>query len=252
MLNSVHKGFKPAILFVASALYIYLFWISLSWAIPTGAQVNNLSIDYGPTGLAESRTDPGGSIITISLDAVQQNPGWKAYVGNISGSLVLQDASAMSIYEWTMASAALGGSIFISRASSINWTPIRCATSGEVVAEDAALGFNPSIADSVNMTFNNTVHKGMPISGIGTINNNTCRSTATFVNATRQVVSDTSKFQEILLSDTSSLVYGTFIDQDSSGFSTNSTNGITYDYQLIVGDPKNITSYTYYFYADLS
>lgn len=246
------KGLKLALLLGFLSLYVYFFWTNLGWAVPSGAAVSLLNQDTGPVGVAGSLTHPGGTINTVSLDALQQNPGWKAYVGNISGSMVLQDGSSRSIYEWFMPSNALRGNIFISRASSVNWTPIRCATGGEIQAEDTVLGFSSSSSDSVNMTFNYTIHKPMDISGIGTILTDTCRSTATYVNDTIQVMSNNTKFQEILLHDTVTLVYGSFIDQDSSGFSTNSTNGITYDFQVIVGDPKNATSYTYYFYADLS
>jgi hypothetical protein len=253
--NGLHKnkrGWKTLLAFALIGLYVILFWASMSKAIPTGASLTLLTVDTGPTGTPSSRTDPGGTIVTININTVQQNPGWKAYIGNITGSLVLRNADSQSIYEWQLGATALTGNIFISRSGSVNWTPIACANITNVLSEDTILGFSSGSADSLNKTFNYTTHQAMIISGIGTIGANTCRSTATWQNGSAQVVSATSKFQEILLSDQANLVYATFIDQDAWGFDNNATNGRTHDFQAIIGDPKNATDYTYYFYADIS
>ena len=251
-MNNLSKGLKTAVLLSFLALYISIFWTGFGKAIPAGASLTTLATDFGPNSTADSRTDSGGTITTINLDTVQQNPGWKAYIGNITGSLVLRNANDQSIYEWALADDALSGNVFITRSNDVNWTPIKCANSSDIATEDLALGFAASASDNLNRTFNYTAHQSMTISGIGTINGNTCRSTATWVNDTVQIVSNTSSFQEILLHDTVNLVYGTFIDQDSLGFDGNDTNGITHDFQIIVGDPKNATDLTYYFYADIS
>ena len=252
ILTKISRLLKPIAISLVLVMYITICWVGFTKATPTGASLTLISTDAGPTGSPASRSDAGGTINTITVDAVQQNPGWKAYVGNVSGRLVLRNANSQSIYEWTFAGSSLSGNVFISRSNSINWTPISCASLAQIDTEDTALGFNGGTSDSLNKTFNYTLHKAMTISDVGTISASTCRSTATYVNNTAQVVSATATFQEILLSDGSRLVYGTFIDQDASGFDTNATNAITHDFQAIVGDPKNVTDYTYYFYADIS
>ena len=251
-MDKLSKGLKSAVLIAFLALYLILIWADATRAAPAGASLTYISTDYGPNGSSGSRTDPGGTIVTLNLNAVQQDSGWKAYIGNITGRLVLRNAYSQSIYEWALADSALTGSIFITRAATVNWTPLRCANDSEIVVEDGVMGFLSSTSDSINRTFSNQIHKSMTISEIGTIGNGSCRSTATWVNNTAQALDESSLFQEILLSDTSTLVYATFIDQDAIGFDYNETNNKTHDFQVIVADAKNITDYTYYFYADIS
>ena len=42
----------------------------------------------------------GGSFTTLVLNTTQQDYKWKAYVGNATGKLALQDQDNFSIYEW--------------------------------------------------------------------------------------------------------------------------------------------------------
>ncbi|MBN1793060.1 hypothetical protein JW826_05240 [Candidatus Woesearchaeota archaeon] len=255
-MNLGTKGPKWVLLAAVLALYVSLFWVSFGYADPTGADISLILVDYGPNSTAGSRTDPGGTITTLSIDVTQQDQGWKAYVGNLTGRLVLRDSNSMSIYEWDLASSALGGHVFVSRSNSVNWTPLRCANRTDILAEDTFLGLSSSAADSINNTFNYSIHAAMVVGGttIGTFAENSCNSTATFVNGSIQEMNvSTTKFQEILLHDNVDLVYATFIDQDSDGFATNSTNNLTYDFQLIVAENKSeSTGHTYYFYADIS
>ena len=60
----------------------------------------------------------GGTINIMNLNANQKNPHWKAYVGNITGKLTLDDADNYTIYEWSIAD--LQGEVYATRASSIN------------------------------------------------------------------------------------------------------------------------------------
>jgi hypothetical protein len=247
------KWLKSTILLLGLSLYFFALWSGFGHAEPTGASITLIDSDTGAISAPDSRSDPGGSITTISLDAVQQNPGWKAYIGNITGRLVLRNSNGQSIYEWLIADSALSGNVFISRSASVNWTPLGCANNAQILSEDNAMGFSSASSDSINRTFNYSIHRAMIVSDVGTITASTCRSTATYVNDTQQIMDATNTdFQEILLSDGSSLIYGTFIDQDSWGFDNNGTNDITHDFQIIVADPKNVTDYTYYFYADIS
>lgn len=248
------KGLKWAVFLAVLALYFSFFWVSFSGADPAGASITNLSTDFGPSGSSDSRTDPGGTITTISVDVTQQNSGWKAYIGNLSGRLVLRNSDGQSIYEWSVEDSNLGGNIFVTRASSVNWTPIGCANNSEILAEDVVLGLSSSSVDSINGTFNYSVHDEMDIGAV-TIVADSCNSTATYVNGSAQVINGTNSisFQEILLHDGTNLVYATVVDQDSFGYDANVTHNRTYDFQLIVAENKSDSvGHAYYFYADIS
>ena len=256
-MRKTNKKLKLCFLILSIAVYLAFLLARLGSADPTGASVTNLSTETYSVS-PESGQDAGGTITTILLDATQQESAWKAYVGNITGTLVLRNSDGWSIYEWAMNSSTLSGNVFVSRNDSVNWTSgaIRCANSSIIDSEQTFLGMTTSNTYSINKTFNYTIHKTMTISGVGSIQNSTCPSTATYVNGSAQTISESAYFQEILLTDTNNLIYATFIDQDAWGYNNNeSVNGtnVTYDFQLIVAENRSASVGTvYYFYADIA
>lgn len=248
----IKQGFKITLLLLGLALYFSLFVVDFTKAFPAGGDATNYSTETY-TISPESRQDHGGTITTITLSANQQDSSWKAYVGNISGKMVLKNTAGWSIYEWTMNSSSLTGNVFVSRAGTVTWTSIKCANSTSVDSEQTFFGMSTNRSDNINKTFNYTTHKTMTISSVGPISSSTCPSTATYVNGTAQTVTEASTFQEILLTDTTNLVYGTFIDKNALGYNNNLTENTTHDFQLLVAENSSSDIGTvYYFYADLS
>jgi hypothetical protein len=241
--------------FLAFGLVCYITFIisQFSYARPMGADVTNLSTEtyvFTP----ESRQDLGGTIATITLSSAQQNPAWKAYVGNITGTLVLKNTDGYSIFEWSVNASTMGGYVFVSRNGTLAWANIACADTSVVDAEQAFLGMVTADSSSINKTFNFSAHDSMSISSVGTIANSTCPSMATYVNGTAQTINEDAYFQEILLSSNSNLVYATFINQNAWGFDNNASVGDSlYDFQLIVAENESTTvGTTYYFYAEIT
>ncbi len=249
------ENLRIGVLIISIALYLSLIISQVVNAEPAGADLTNPSSEEYTT-TADSRTDSGGTIVTLSTSVTQQDDAWKAYVGNITGTLVLRDSDGWSIFEWSMNSSTFGGNVFVSRNDSINWSNLKCANNTIIDSEQSFLGMSSTDSDSLNQTFNYTTHKTMTVSGVGPISNSTCPSVATYVNGSAQTITESSYFQEILLTDNNNLIYGTFIDQDAWGFDNNeSVNGtnVTYDFQLIVAENSSLSSgNTYYFYADIS
>lgn len=230
-------------------LLVFLLVVS-SFAIwvhadPTGTSITYNFTDYGSTSTPANRIDPGGSITTIVLNAIQQNTKWKAYIGNITGSLTLDDSLGNTIFDWTLTASEITGEVYASRASAITWANIACVTPAIITAEQSALGFTASSVDNITNTFNETTHQAMITAGV-TIPANTCRSTATYINSTKQS-QGSAYFQELLLTDTSNLVYATFINQDLIGYD----NSSSVDFQMILADDPSVVSTTYYFYAEI-
>lgn len=245
---------RSFLLLLGLACYLaFCFNSLLSTAYPGGADVINLStVTYSVA--PDSRSDLGGTITTTTLSTIQQDAKWKAYVGNISGTLVLRNTGGWSIYQWALNASTISANIFVSRSNSISWDDLVCASVANVTAEQTFLGLGSASTDNINRTFNSTSHRNMTVSSVGTIANSSCKSTATYVNGTAQTVTESAYFQEILLSDNTNLVYATFVNQDAWGYDNNATGtAVTYDFQLIVAENETASVGTaYYFYADLS
>ncbi len=147
-------------------------------------------------------------------------------------------------YNWS-GLGALAGEVYASRNNSVTWGSIGCTNSTENAAEDSYLGKVSSDPDSIEGTFSSSTH---PLFNVGTtsITANTCNAT----NAYDSGGPGTNFYQVLLADGSSNIVYTTIIDENTAGF-----NGVTSDFQLLVGENGNETSpasTTYYFYIELS
>ena len=227
-------------------------------AIPTGPSLvyvkNETSAASGIPTLENNANSKGGQIITLVLTARQQNPHYKAYVGNVTGAYVLEDASNYSIYEWSISTIA--GEVYTTRASStINWNNIVCANSSHVAQEMTVMRHNSTNTpdDPMNKTFDDDAndHWGFWVGGSDITPNSCNYSINTWVNDTAQ--SSTNLFDEVVLYDGGGdIIYATKIENDLRGYRNDST---TYDFQMLVaenasdGGPYQTN---YYFYVELS
>jgi hypothetical protein len=232
---------------ILAILTLFLIFSYSTRAIPGGSTLVSNTTDTGPdltSGL--QRSDPKGTITTMVLNFTQQNLRWKAYVGNISGKYALQDSSNYMIYEWNFSSDS--GEIYATRESSTpTWISIACAGQTDIDSEDSALNHTSSNSDTINKTFSYQIHKAFSV-GTVAINQNTCRSTATFLNSAAQTMDPlTTKFQEVLLKAESAFIYATLFSYDTNGY-----NNQPYDFQILVAEDDSAGSpTTYYFYVEL-
>ena len=254
-----NQKLKLGFLILALTAYIIFIFASFSSADPQGAGVSFIS-SSNYTVAPDAQTHDGGTINTVTLDVVQQDNAWKAYVGNITGSLVLRNSDGWSIFEWSLNSSTMGGNIYVSRNDSVTWGNLKCANDTIIASEHTFLGMGSSDPDSINNTFNYTTHDIIETSiagiggGTGNISNSTCPSTATWVNGSAQTMSESAYFQEILLYDNTNLVYTTFVFQDAWGYNNNESVGgsnVTYDFQLILAEDRVGSGTTYYFFAEI-
>src|SRR3989344_4000646 len=126
-------------------------------ADPEGATVTYVSNTTKNSTTPGSRNDSKGTITTILLSTTQQNIKWKAYVGNVSGTLVLRDADDYSIYEWA-AGGSPDGEVYITRNSTVTWSTIQCANDTSITDEQNTLGHSATASDNINNTFLTRVH----------------------------------------------------------------------------------------------
>ena len=113
--------------------------------------------------------------------------------------------------------------------------------------EDALILFIERLNDNIQNTFDSTIHQAFYV-GDRYIANSTCPSTVLWVNNTEQSANENARFQEILLTDNSNLVYATPIRDSLQGF-----NFKYYDFQLIVPDSgvQGSSPEAYYFWMEL-
>jgi len=222
-----------------------------AFADPTGATILSNTTAGQPSSTAGNRTDAGGTITTLTISAVQQNNRWKAYVGNVSGRLSLDNAAGFTIYDWELSGGAIAGEVYVTRYSSITFSNLSCGNVGNITAESTYMNMTTTQVDGINRTFNYTDHRAITVGTIPpvTLNADTCPSTATYVNDSRQNMTGTQAYDQVITQDPSSRVVFIGIINDNTGGYDNSP----YDFQMIVPEnAANATPTTYYFFTELS
>ena len=243
------------------ALLTTVFLIKIVFAsIPSGPSLeyagNETSVTSGVPTAEDNTSNKGGYIITLRLTARQPDSNYKAYVGNVTGSYVLEDASNYSIYEWSI--ATIGGEVYATRRStSVSWGSVECANESHINDEMDDMHHNSSNTadDPMNETFDDDKNDHWGFwAGSTQITTDSCNySINTYVNDTAQ--SATDWFDEVLLYDGSGdIIYVTKIEDNLPSYKTGVGENVTYDFQMLVaenGSPS--TSQTdYYFYVELS
>lgn len=226
-------------------LFVMLNVAIFTVATPQGPQITYNKTETAPVQPAAYINTSGGTFTTMVLNVTYQNDRWKAYAGNVTGKLALQDANSYTIYDWSLATVT--GEVYASRNNSITWTQIGCANTTTINNEDSTLNQSASANDNILNTFNNTVHKGFFVGGTQ-ISNSTCPSVDTYVNNTRQAATENASFQEVLLQDNKNLVYTSLLENKHLGF-----NNKLYDFQMIVAEnAQSVNPTPYYFWVELN
>ncbi len=220
--------------------------LSNATAIPVGPTILFNSTSNATQKPAAAITTAGGSFTTLLLNTTGQTYRWKAYVGNVSGKLALADATNISIFDWTV--TIVTGEVYATRSSAaVDWTTMSCADPTLIDNEDTFMNMSLTSPDTINNTFNRTIHKSFYV-GATRIANSTCRSVATYVNGVAQAPTENAVFQEILLKDGSSnLIYTALMNESTIGY-----NNQRYDFQMLLAENEyNPTPTTYYLYVEL-
>ena len=211
---------------------------------PTVVFVNN---DSGPATTSTLINTSGGTITTVTLNADSQNDRWKAYIGNVSGSLTLDDADGSTIFDWTLSTVA--GEVYASRDSDITFSQVNCSNITHIQNEELAIN-HTNANDNITATFDELTHDAFLVGDIS-IPSDTCYSLHTYINDSNQ----SSSFQEMVLYDGTNhtdgdILYATILENDLAGFDNQ-----TYDFQMIVPDYGTLEisgNLGYYFYVELT
>lgn len=241
---------------IGLVLAIALLSMSLVFALhPDGPDNIDIGTSVQKANLsAQMVNTSGGTITPVNISAVVVNPRWKAFVGNVSGTFVLSDASGYRIYDWSI--GTVRGVVFASRENgtgSILWASdqIACATAGEITTEMSDMA-HTNANDNISATFNSTDSKNHNAFYVGDqqISANTCNFS---INTYTDNSSTDDMFEEVILSDNEGgdedIIYTAILEQDATGY-----NDDTYDFQMIVPE-KGTQGWTgstaYYLYVQL-
>lgn len=213
---------------------------------PSGTTISGNTTETGPTSAPDSHTADRSTITTMVLTSVQQNQQWKAYVGNVTGSLTLDDADSFTIYDWSLGTS-IDGEVYASTSNTLDFSSIACADTATIGSENTFHNMTAGQVDNINGTFNSTLHSSFVVAG-NTIAADTCSAQALFVNDARQAPGSGADFQQILLEEnTNELVFVSLLNDNTVGF-----DGDIYDFQMIVAESSVKSSATpYYFYVEL-
>ena len=261
--RSIHN-----LVFIFLVVSLFFLEIKLVASVPIGPTISYLSNSTRSTlsNTTVNSSQAGGYIFTLSLNSVEQNLRWKAYVGNVTGALTLDDANSYTIFSWDL--GLVSGEVYATRnSSSVNWSNVNCSWAAaknesgygnftnRSVDERENVALSHTRLDNITGTFSTRSHPSMQVGEV-TIGANECYSIRPYVNGTTQ----SSTFSELLLTDGSDLpgsklIYGSFIKHNATGYNANSTHNLTYDFEMLVpevGSDVWSSSTAYYFYVELS
>ena len=232
---------------------------AVATAAPNGVTITPLSNTTATPVDGGLINTTGGSITVLSLNGTTQNVRWKAFVGNVSGSLTLNDANNNTIYDWDL--TAISGEVYATRfGGTVNWTGINCAPLNATESENINLS-HTSPDDNITATFDGLDNQEIFV-GTTRISPNTCQTTNLYQNSTDPSAT-TDAFEEVVLYDRGNsswdqnqtsfgnIIYTQTLQQDTFGYDNTST----FDFQLIVpevGLETWTSSTAYYFYIELS
>jgi len=239
------------VLLVYVCLFVGIFFFGLVCADPVGPGTSSINItknetyNPGTTATGTLVNISGGYIAGVNISSSVQNTKWKAFVGWVSGELVLGDASGDKIYDWALTTST--GKVYATRTSgTVNWPNIDCSNRTFMEAENVLLSHSSAV-DNLTATFNLTTgasHSGFVVAGKA-ITASTCPTLNTYINNQTQ----DSDFEEMALDDGSYLVYTTLLESALPGF-----DGTAYDFQMLV--PQNASAGSsntpYYVYIEIT
>jgi hypothetical protein len=236
---------------VLAALLVCLLILSnVIYATPFGPRnminLSTTSKTSSGAGPKVRNNDDRGTIITVLMNVSQQTNKWRAYVGNITGKLTLDDALNYTIYDWTV--SGVDGEVYSTRSSSVvNWATVTCATVANVETEQVKLSHGQKAADSINRTFTNVTHPSFYAGPTRFLQQQCSKS----VNLYQSDVPNTHTWHETLLWDGSNLVYVSILNASRTGYNPN----LRHDFQMIVADNGSEGSpnpVPYYFYVEIT
>ena len=219
--------------------------------------INELGSSRHTPAQIPSRPAYAGNVTELAIYTQTTTLGWQGYYGNITGTIVLDDANNHTMYDWAIAHPE--GEIYAVIQPVADWDQVVCASFYNIsYIENNTYNFNtfpngtlkPSVdADSITSTFTANFDGDFYVGSTRINSTSGCKAAYLYVND----AADPSKtFPEVLLYDqvNKNLIFTSILVENSAtGF-----DGLKHDFQLIVaenGHNGDETTTQYYFYVEL-
>jgi hypothetical protein len=254
-------------MFTLIAILLSAALIGFVNAAPQGPNTINIS----SSGRNPANTAPvtvqaeAGNVTAVVIDGTKVTEAWQGYYGNITGTIVLDDANNATFYDWSLPDPT--GEIYASNYSSVTWSNVYCINvsqngtnpirPGGIVSNingsqiELNFGINATDLDGLNETFNATYTDttGFKVGAITIDIDDGCSLAQLYTDESRD-----SGWEELLLTDNTSLIFTALIRDDADMYKT--AGGETADFQMLVlenGHPgSESTTTSYYFYVELA
>ena len=226
-------------------------------------------------GSALTTQATAGNITHLIVQGQTVTQSWQGFVGNITGTITLDDANNNTLYDWSLADPE--GEIYATYLSQVNWTAgsVLCwnwtiATASylqlaELETNPAAGDGAPSVYGGIGAAIDDVdgVNETFSAPGAGVHSNFFAGPQAITVNATDSACPVTrlynnvggGAFQEVLLytdgtgANNDGVIYTSILNQSATGY-----DAAKHDFEMIVGEDGhngNVAVTTYYFYVEL-
>jgi hypothetical protein len=190
-----------------------------------------------------------GNVTELNINATSVTKSWQGYYGNVSGTITLDDANNKSLYQWDLANPQ--GEIYASPSQISDWGAITCFNYSAHAPElnlselEKSLNIRPTDVDGVNETFRYSFGGSFYVGTKQIDSSQGCMATYTYTGDQPQ----TTEFAEVLLTDSTNIIYTAILEQSASGFDSK-----PHDFQMLVGEDGHngdVSTTQYYFYVEL-
>lgn len=222
----------------------------------------------------QSHDAEAGNVTHLVMEGSSVTQSWQGYVGNITGTITLDDSSNYTLYDWTLANPS--GEVYATNASTVDWSTgnVVCWNWSDAIGSERQLaeiedgyGIATNDVDGVNETFScdrcdgNAVadtHTDFYVGGqfINGSNNEVqgdpsggpCPNVKLYNGSNTRALAD---FEVVLLYEETEneVIYTSLLQNSKNGY-----NNQTWDFEMIVGEnghDGDIQTTTYYFYVEL-
>jgi hypothetical protein len=209
-------------------LFLLLF-APFALAAPGGADVTNEQSESGTGTSVDTSSIEGGNVTYADVTSNQITGNWAGFFGNVSGGLVLEDASANSFYEWAIDNWD-GAVVYAASGSVSDWTG---GNIGPLSNVNAPAHIQSAGTDNFTNTFNET----------GDFNSTSLNEgSVPYVNTWQDGSRGTLQTYALYSTADSEQIWAGLVDDDSSSFKGATT---TVDYQILV-PAEGSTTYSFY------
>lgn len=204
-----------------------------------------------------------GNVTALVIDQRRSTQAWQGYYGNVTGTITLDDGNNQTLYDWSLPNPT--GEIYASNDSIVTWNKVYCMNVSSISINktyngivysingsdiELNFGINATDKDGLNETFNSTYTDTTGFSVGGTLINNVdgCSMANPYTDE-----ASSSAWQELLLSDNTSLVFTALVRGDADAYKTGTEPA---DFQMLVLEDGHVGSETattpYYFFVELA